>query len=273
MKAMQLEGRDDRCFATDVAARVRELTGGQGADIVFNTVGDPIFRGGASIARRARPPDSIAAVGRIVQFDILEFYRGQHTYVGIDTLAFSSSSPGRCCGNWGRVLRAGISNRFDQGECDLSLEQAKAAFVAVAGSSRDRVICGGREERTHVRPPTSSCSPVSSSARLRRGRLLSGFCMMRACVAGGRGDGRLVRTYALAMGVTLQASQLLAASGLVDLGSRSICSRISAPMMFRRCCSATACDVERLRLARADCSAAATCVPSWSWSCWRSLRR
>ena len=24
---------------------------------------------------------------RIVQFDILEFYRGQHTYVGIDTLA------------------------------------------------------------------------------------------------------------------------------------------------------------------------------------------
>jgi NADPH2:quinone reductase len=30
--------------ATDVAARVRELTGGKGADIVFNTVGDPYFR-------------------------------------------------------------------------------------------------------------------------------------------------------------------------------------------------------------------------------------
>ena len=29
--------------ATDVAARVRELTGGKGADIVFNTVGDPYF--------------------------------------------------------------------------------------------------------------------------------------------------------------------------------------------------------------------------------------
>ena len=30
--------------ATDVAARVRELTDGKGADIVFNTVGDPYFR-------------------------------------------------------------------------------------------------------------------------------------------------------------------------------------------------------------------------------------
>ncbi len=30
--------------ASDVATRVRELTGGKGADIVFNTVGDPISR-------------------------------------------------------------------------------------------------------------------------------------------------------------------------------------------------------------------------------------
>ena len=29
--------------ATDVAARVRELTGGKGANIVFNTVGKPVF--------------------------------------------------------------------------------------------------------------------------------------------------------------------------------------------------------------------------------------
>jgi NADPH2:quinone reductase len=32
----------------------------------------------------------IATVEKLVQFDILEFYRGRHTYVGIDTLAFSS---------------------------------------------------------------------------------------------------------------------------------------------------------------------------------------
>jgi NADPH2:quinone reductase len=36
----------------------------------------------------------IAAVDRIVQFNILEFYRGQHTYVGIDTLGLSSIATG-----------------------------------------------------------------------------------------------------------------------------------------------------------------------------------
>src|SRR5919199_1289686 len=77
--------------ATDVAQRVRELTGGKGADIVFNSVGDPYFQAAhKSLAVRGRQI-LIAAVDRIVQFNILEFYRGQHTYVGIDTLGLSSA--------------------------------------------------------------------------------------------------------------------------------------------------------------------------------------
>ncbi|MDE2380095.1 zinc-binding alcohol dehydrogenase family protein, partial [Bradyrhizobium sp.] len=80
--------------AADVATRVRELTGGKGADIVFNTVGDPYFQAAhESLARRGRQI-LIAAIDRIVQFDILEFYRGQHTYVGIDTLGLSSTATG-----------------------------------------------------------------------------------------------------------------------------------------------------------------------------------
>ena len=80
--------------SADVAARVRELTGGHGADIVFNTVGDPYFQAAhQSLALRGRQI-LIAAVDRIVQFNILEFYRGQHTYVGIDTLALSSRATG-----------------------------------------------------------------------------------------------------------------------------------------------------------------------------------
>src|SRR5689334_10084275 len=64
--------------------------------------------------------------------------------------------------------------------------------------------------------------------------LLSGFCMMssmRGWLADG--DGRLVRTYALAMGMAIAASQILAASGLVDL-SKSIYLQpsFSAPVMF-----------------------------------------
>src|SRR5271167_2399867 len=76
--------------ASDVAERVRELTDGKGADIVFNTVGDPYFQAAhKSLGLRGRQI-LIAAIDRIVQFNILEFYRAQHTYVGIDTLGLSS---------------------------------------------------------------------------------------------------------------------------------------------------------------------------------------
>jgi hypothetical protein len=64
--------------------------------------------------------------------------------------------------------------------------------------------------------------------------LLSGFCMMsgiRGWLA--EGDGRLVRTYALAMGVAIAASQVLAAAGLVDLGkSIYLQPNFSAPVLF-----------------------------------------
>ncbi|ERF84309.1 zinc-binding alcohol dehydrogenase family protein [Bradyrhizobium viridifuturi] len=127
--------------AIDVAAQVRELTGGKGADIVYNTVGDPYFQAAhQSLALRGRQI-LIAAVDRIVQFNILEFYRGQHTYVGIDTLAFSSVATGEVLRELAPGFASGHLKPFPiKPSAIYPLEQAKAAFVAVAGSSRDRVI-------------------------------------------------------------------------------------------------------------------------------------
>jgi NADPH:quinone reductase-like Zn-dependent oxidoreductase len=126
---------------SDVAARIRELTNGKGADIVFNTVGDPYFQAAhKSLALRGRQV-LLSAIDRIVQFNILEFYRGQHTYVGIDSLGLSSAASGA-------VLR-GLCPGFLSGHLKpfpikpgaiYPLEEAKAAFFAVAGSSRDRVV-------------------------------------------------------------------------------------------------------------------------------------
>ncbi|WP_050626138.1 YeeE/YedE family protein [Bradyrhizobium viridifuturi] len=64
--------------------------------------------------------------------------------------------------------------------------------------------------------------------------LLSGFCMMSGLRGWwAEGDGRLARTYALAMGIAIAASQLLAAAGLVDLGkSIYLQPSFSAPVMF-----------------------------------------
>src|SRR5215467_6957927 len=64
--------------------------------------------------------------------------------------------------------------------------------------------------------------------------LLSGFCMMSSLRGWwAEGDSRLVRTYALAIGIAIAASQLLAARGTVDLGkSIYLQSSFSAPVMF-----------------------------------------
>ncbi|MDA9452039.1 MULTISPECIES: YeeE/YedE family protein [Bradyrhizobium] len=64
--------------------------------------------------------------------------------------------------------------------------------------------------------------------------LLSGFCLMssmRGWLA--QGDGRLVRTYALAIAVAIAASQFLAGNGVADLGkSIYLQQTFSAPVLF-----------------------------------------
>ena len=125
----------------DVAVRVRELTGGKGADIVYNTVGDPYFQAAhKSLAIRGRQI-LIAAVDRIVQFNIFEFYRGQHTYVGIDTLALSSSATGAVLRELAPGFADGHLKPFPiKAGAVYALDRAKEAYLAVSGSSRDRVI-------------------------------------------------------------------------------------------------------------------------------------
>jgi NADPH:quinone reductase len=127
--------------ATDVAARVRELTDGKGANIVFNTVGDPYFQAAhKSLALRGRQI-LIAAINPVVQFNILEFYRGQHAYFGIDTLGLSSVATGDVLRELAPGFASGHLKPFRINPATIfGLEDAKHAYGAVAGSSRDRVI-------------------------------------------------------------------------------------------------------------------------------------
>jgi NADPH2:quinone reductase len=126
--------------ATDVARRVHDLTGAKGADIVFNTVGDPYFEAAhGSLAAMGRQI-LIAATGKIVPFNIFEFYRGRHTYVGIDTLALSSVESARRL----RTLLPGFADGSLQpfpieAPAVYRLEDA-AAYRAVLGSTRQRII-------------------------------------------------------------------------------------------------------------------------------------
>ena len=129
--------------ATEVATRVRELTDGKGADIVFNTVGDPYFQAAhQSLALRGRQI-LIAAIDRIVQFNILEFYRGQHTYVGIDTLGLSSVATGA-------VLKQLVPG-FASGH--LKPFPIKPAAIYSLENAKTR-LCRGRRLVTRSRHPS-----------------------------------------------------------------------------------------------------------------------
>jgi NADPH:quinone reductase len=127
--------------ATDVARRVRELTDGRGADIVFNTVGDPYFQAAhKSLAVMGRQI-LIAAIDKIVEFNIFEFYRGRHTYVGIDTLALSSIATGDVLKELVPGFASGALKPFPiRPEAVYGLNDAAKAYVAVMSWSRDRVV-------------------------------------------------------------------------------------------------------------------------------------
>ena len=67
----------------DVPARVMELTGGRGVDLVFEHVGGELFQKAVeSLAQNGRLVTCGAHGGEVVPFDIIPFFRGQHTIIG-----------------------------------------------------------------------------------------------------------------------------------------------------------------------------------------------
>jgi NADPH:quinone reductase-like Zn-dependent oxidoreductase len=120
---------------------VHELTDGNGANIVFNTVGDPYFNDANRSLAKGGCQILIAAVHKVVEFNILEFYRGRHAYIGIDTLAFSSIESADILRGVMPGFAGGFLRPFPIAASSIySLGDAKAAYAAVVGSSRDRIV-------------------------------------------------------------------------------------------------------------------------------------
>jgi NADPH2:quinone reductase len=127
--------------AEDAVARVRELTGGRGADIVFNTVGEPYHETGTQCLAVTGRQIFIASVKQPVAFDIFAFYRGRHTYVGIDTLALSSTATAEVLRDLVAGFASGALKPFPIAPRAIyPLERAREAYIAVLGASRDRVV-------------------------------------------------------------------------------------------------------------------------------------
>jgi len=125
----------------DVPARARELTNGHGAVIVYNSVGDPYYEQGAKSLAVGGRQIFISAINKIVSFDIFAFYRGRHTYVGVDSLALTSTDTGNVLRELLPGFVSGHLKPFPIApHAVYPLEGAREAYIAVLGSARDRLV-------------------------------------------------------------------------------------------------------------------------------------
>lgn len=124
----------------DTARRVRDLTGGAGADVVYDAVGGVAFELALSLAKRRGRVVEISATGkRRVEFDLIDFYHNETQLLGADSakLGVADAAP---------IMRA-LAEAFDAGRfaapvvaAHYPLERAKDAYAAVAAGTRGRVV-------------------------------------------------------------------------------------------------------------------------------------
>jgi NADPH:quinone reductase-like Zn-dependent oxidoreductase len=125
----------------DVAARLRELTDGRGVDLVFNTVGSPYFEAANKAMAKGAAQIFIATVERPVPFDIFTFYRGMHTYVGIDTLALDAAASVTRLAALRDGFEAGTLQPFEvRPENVYALADALTAYRRVLSGDPQRIV-------------------------------------------------------------------------------------------------------------------------------------
>ncbi|MDB5362001.1 MAG: Zinc-containing alcohol dehydrogenase superfamily [Rhodospirillales bacterium] len=127
--------------AEDVAAVVRAETGGRGADLVYNTVGSPYFEtANQALAVKGRQI-LISTIDRAVPFDIFAFYRGAHTYVGIDSLALTDVECAQILALLTPGFESGALAAFPVAPEDAyPLTRAKEAYRCVLAGAPGRVV-------------------------------------------------------------------------------------------------------------------------------------
>jgi len=120
---------------------VRDMTNGHGADIVYNTVGSPYFERANPAMAVGGTQIFISTIERPVPFDIFAFYRGQHTYVGIDTLALDASNGAAILDTLQPAFELGRLKPFPiDDDYVFALDDAAHAYQAVYRGVTHRVL-------------------------------------------------------------------------------------------------------------------------------------
>ncbi|MEY4341771.1 MAG: hypothetical protein RL541_1275, partial [Pseudomonadota bacterium] len=120
---------------------IRELSAGKGAHIVFNTVGSPYFEAANLAMAKGATQILIATIERPVPFDIFTFYRGMHTYVGIDTLALDCIQTNALMQAMYDGFEAGSLQPFHVApDAVFGLDHALSVYKEVLGGAKRRIV-------------------------------------------------------------------------------------------------------------------------------------
>jgi NADPH2:quinone reductase len=127
-------------FDENATARLKALTGGAGADVVYDAVGGVAFATALSLVKRRGRVLEISATGqRRVELDLIDFYHNETQLLGVDSakLGVAESAP----------LMTALVEGFESGKLqapaiaqEFPLERAREAYAAVAAGTRGRVV-------------------------------------------------------------------------------------------------------------------------------------
>jgi NADPH:quinone reductase-like Zn-dependent oxidoreductase len=127
-------------FDENTTDRLRALTDGAGADVVYDTVGGVAFEMALSLVKRRGRVLEISGTGkRRVEFDLIDFYHNETQLLGVDSakLGVAESAP----------LMTALVEGFETGKLTgpaiaqtFPLERARDAYEAVAAGTRGRVV-------------------------------------------------------------------------------------------------------------------------------------
>lgn len=125
----------------DVVATVRDMTGGKGAGLIFNTVGSPYFDAASDCLAKGGCQILIGTIERTMPFDILKFYRGEHRYIGLDTLSLSTEATITLLKAMTPHFEAGDLKPFPIQEAGIfGLHEAAPAYARVMKATRGRTV-------------------------------------------------------------------------------------------------------------------------------------
>jgi NADPH:quinone reductase-like Zn-dependent oxidoreductase len=127
--------------AAQVPARVREMTNGHGADIVYNTVGSPYFEAAQHMLALDGRQILIATIDKVAPFNILEFYHGRHAYLGVDTLALSTEEAVSILAQLAPGFESGALRPFPiRASSIYALEEAAQAYARALSAGGDPIV-------------------------------------------------------------------------------------------------------------------------------------